>query len=111
MEVRVSFTPRGLYPQGKTPWYPLYRRLGGPQSRSGRGGKEENCQFLWGLEPLIIQLVAQRYTTELSQRLYIGFIYCVLCIQFEQKLSVNEIVNVNLEMVQIALLEGSNWRT
>jgi len=24
---------------------------------------------------------------------------------------VNEIVNVNLEMVQIALLEGSNWRT
>jgi hypothetical protein len=22
-----------LYPRGKEPWYPLYRRLGGPQSR------------------------------------------------------------------------------
>jgi hypothetical protein len=30
----VSTTPRPLYP-GKTR-YPLYRRLGGPQSRSGR---------------------------------------------------------------------------
>jgi hypothetical protein len=36
----VSFTPRPLYPQGKTSWYPLDRRLGGPQSRSGRGGEE-----------------------------------------------------------------------
>jgi hypothetical protein len=34
----VSFTPRPLYPQGRSPWYPLDRRLGGPQSRSGRGG-------------------------------------------------------------------------
>jgi hypothetical protein len=25
-----------LYPPGKSPRYPLYRRLGGPQSRSGR---------------------------------------------------------------------------
>jgi hypothetical protein len=23
----VSFTPRPLYPQGKSPWYPLDRRL------------------------------------------------------------------------------------
>jgi len=29
----VSFTPRPLYLQGKSPWYPLDRRLGGPQSR------------------------------------------------------------------------------
>jgi hypothetical protein len=28
----VSFTPRPLYPQGKSSWYPLDRRLGGPQS-------------------------------------------------------------------------------
>jgi hypothetical protein len=33
----VSFTPGPLYPQGKSPSYPLDRRLGGPQSRSGRG--------------------------------------------------------------------------
>jgi len=34
----VSFTPRPLCPQGKSPWYPLDRRLAGLQSRSGRGG-------------------------------------------------------------------------
>jgi hypothetical protein len=32
----VSFTPRPLYSEGKSPWFPLDRRLGGPQSRSGR---------------------------------------------------------------------------
>jgi hypothetical protein len=47
----VSFTSRPLYPQGKNPWYPLNRRLGGPQSRSGRGGEEKNSQPLPGLEP------------------------------------------------------------
>jgi hypothetical protein len=63
----VSFTPRPIRPQGKSPWYPLDRRLGGPHSRSGRGGEEKNSQPLPGLEPPIIQPVAQRYTTELSQ--------------------------------------------
>jgi hypothetical protein len=61
----VSFTPRLLYPQGKIPWYPFDRRLSGPQSWSGRGGEEKNSRPLPGLESLIIQLVAQRYTTEL----------------------------------------------
>jgi hypothetical protein len=64
----VSFTPRLLYPQGKNPWNPLERRLRGPQSRSGRGG-EKNSQSLPGLKPPIIQSVAQRYTTDLSQLL------------------------------------------
>jgi hypothetical protein len=41
----VSFTPRPLYPQGKSPWYPLDRRVGGPQRRSGRGGEEKNSQL------------------------------------------------------------------
>jgi hypothetical protein len=36
----VSYTPRRLYSQGKSPWYSLDRRLDGPQSRSGRGGEE-----------------------------------------------------------------------
>jgi hypothetical protein len=40
----VSFTPRSLYPQGKSPWYPSYRRLGGPQSHYGRVGEEKNFQ-------------------------------------------------------------------
>jgi hypothetical protein len=47
----VSFTPRPLFPQGKSPWYPLDRRLGGPQSRSGRGGEEKNSQPPLAIEP------------------------------------------------------------
>jgi hypothetical protein len=35
----VGFMPQPLYPQGKSPWYPLDRRLGGPQSRSKRHGE------------------------------------------------------------------------
>jgi hypothetical protein len=62
----VHFTPWPLYPQGKSPWYPLDRRLGGPQSWSGHGGEEKNFQPLPGLESLIIQLIVQCYTTELS---------------------------------------------
>jgi hypothetical protein len=34
-----SFTPRPFYRQGKSPFYPLDRRLGGLQSRSEHGGK------------------------------------------------------------------------
>jgi hypothetical protein len=46
----------------KAPWYPLDRRMGGPQSRSGRGGEEIYSQPLPGFETPIIQTVAQRYT-------------------------------------------------
>jgi hypothetical protein len=62
-----SFTSRSLFSQGKSPWYPLDRRLVGPQSRSRRGGEERNSQLLPGLEFPIIQPVAQRYTAELSR--------------------------------------------
>jgi hypothetical protein len=37
--------------QRNSPWYPLDKRLGGPQSRSGCGGEEKNFQPLPGLEP------------------------------------------------------------
>jgi hypothetical protein len=37
----VSFVPLPLHPRRKSPRYPFYRRLGGPQSRSGRRGKEK----------------------------------------------------------------------
>jgi hypothetical protein len=64
----VSFTPPSLHPQGNSPWYPLERRLSGPQSRSGRSD-EKNSQLLPGLEPPTIQPIAQLYTTELSRLL------------------------------------------
>jgi hypothetical protein len=34
--------PGRFIPKGKSPWYPLDERLGGPQSGSGRGGEEKN---------------------------------------------------------------------
>jgi hypothetical protein len=36
-----SFTPRPLYPRGKSPRYPLDRGLGEPQKSSGRYGEEQ----------------------------------------------------------------------
>jgi hypothetical protein len=47
----VSFTSRPHYPQGKSPRYPLDRRLGGAQSRSGHGGEYKNSQPLPRIEP------------------------------------------------------------
>jgi len=43
-------TPATLPPGIKSPWYPLDRRLGGPQNQSGHGG-EENSQPLLGIKP------------------------------------------------------------
>jgi hypothetical protein len=43
--------PGRFNPRGKCPWYPLNRRLGGPQRRSRRGYEEKNSQPLPGLEP------------------------------------------------------------
>jgi len=36
---------------GNSPWYPLDRRLGGPQSQSGHGVEEKNSQPPPGIEP------------------------------------------------------------
>jgi len=38
--------PDCFTPQGKSPWYPLDRRLGGPQSQSRCSGEEKNSQPL-----------------------------------------------------------------
>jgi hypothetical protein len=53
----VSFTTRPLYP-----WYPLDRRLGGPQSRSGRCGKNSWPYQDSNFDPSVIQPIASRYT-------------------------------------------------
>jgi hypothetical protein len=74
-------TARPLYPKGKVPWYQLDRGLGGPQNRSGRGGEEKNSQHIPGVESPIIEPVAQRYTSELSQ-LHVCFLRYVNVFSF-----------------------------
>jgi hypothetical protein len=54
----VSVTPRPLFTPGKTP-YPLYRRVGGPQGRSGQVQKILPSP---GFDPWTVQPVASRYT-------------------------------------------------
>jgi hypothetical protein len=45
MEVSGQLHAPAALPQGKSPCCPLDRRLGGPQSRSGRGGEEKNIFY------------------------------------------------------------------
>jgi hypothetical protein len=70
MEVSDQFHAPAALPQGKSPWYPLDRGLGGPQSRSGRG-EEKNSHPPQGIQP-----VAKRYTdlaiTALLERLLVS---------------------------------------
>jgi hypothetical protein len=40
-------------------WYPLYRRLGGPQ---GRSGQVQKISPPWGFDPRTVQPIANRYT-------------------------------------------------
>jgi hypothetical protein len=47
----VSYAPRPLYLQGKSPMNPLDRRMGGLQNSSGRGGEDKNSQPTLGIEP------------------------------------------------------------
>jgi hypothetical protein len=60
----ISFTPLPLYLRGKSSQYTLGRRLGGPQSRSGRPGEEKILDPTGTRTPTpsVVQLVASRYT-------------------------------------------------
>jgi hypothetical protein len=64
MEVSGQLRALDALPPGEEPWYPLDRRMGGPQSWSGRGVEEKNSQLLSGIESnhLIVQPVASSYT-------------------------------------------------
>jgi len=42
MKVSGQLHAPAALPHGKRPWYPMHRRLGGPQSRPGRGGENKN---------------------------------------------------------------------
>jgi hypothetical protein len=44
-------------PQRKIPWYPLYRRLGGPQNRSGYYGADKNLSPAGNRTPAIQPVV------------------------------------------------------
>jgi hypothetical protein len=63
LEVSGKLHVPAALPPEKDPRYPLYRRLGEAQGRSGRGG-EEKILTLPGLElrPLVAQFVASRCT-------------------------------------------------
>jgi hypothetical protein len=54
MEVSGQVHTLAASPAGKEALYPLVRSMGGPQSRSGRGGEEKNSQPVPGLEHSII---------------------------------------------------------
>jgi hypothetical protein len=45
----VSFAPLQIYPRGNSPQYPLDRRVGGFQSRSGLCGEDKNVLPLPGM--------------------------------------------------------------
>jgi hypothetical protein len=51
MEVSGQLHAPAALSQGKGPCYSLDTRLGGPQSRSGRGGEEKDSQPPPGIEP------------------------------------------------------------
>jgi hypothetical protein len=52
----VNLTHRPLYSQGKSPWYPLERKLAGPQNRAGRGGEEKNSHVYNFTSTLILKI-------------------------------------------------------
>jgi hypothetical protein len=64
----ISFTPRPLYPQGKSTWYPLDRRLDGPRAVLDAVVKRKIPSPRRESNPrtLIVQPVAYAILTELS---------------------------------------------
>jgi len=57
---------RRSFPPGKTR-YPFYRRLGGPQ---GRSGQVQKSHPLLGFDPRTVQAVASRYTDYATRPTY-----------------------------------------
>jgi hypothetical protein len=71
----VSFTPRPLYPQGKSPWYPLDRRLDGSQSRSERGDEEKNSQPPPEIEPKFCDWILKMLSMTQWNRHFLSLCY------------------------------------
>jgi hypothetical protein len=81
MEVSFQLHDPAALPPGNNPRYQLDRRLGGPQSRSGRVGEEKNYQPLPELEPPIIQPVDQPLSLSYLCLSYI-YIYIYIYIMY-----------------------------
>jgi hypothetical protein len=74
----VSFKPQPLWPGGNSPWFPLDRMLGGPQSQSVCCGVEENVLPMLGIkpEPSSPQLIT--ITIELSSNLKLTYLQLLI---------------------------------
>jgi len=69
----VRFTPRPLHTQRKNTWYPLDRRLGGPQSRCGHGFEVKNSKLQLRIEPRTAVNPLLGFFEPISQ------LYCTYC--------------------------------
>jgi hypothetical protein len=81
----VSFMPWLIYPQGKDPQYPLDRRMGVPQSWSGRDMEKKNvypCRELNVCYPahIVTTVYWLRYPS-CSQKILYRWNYCIINIQ------------------------------
>jgi hypothetical protein len=65
MEMSIQLHASAALIRGKSPRYPLNRRLGGPQSRSGDCGVNKNCLSVPGIEPRPSSLLHAPMLTEL----------------------------------------------
>jgi hypothetical protein len=74
MEVSGQLHAPVTLPPGKQPWYPLYRGLGGPHSRSEHYGEEKNLLPLPGIKPQILDHGACSLVATRSELFQLNFI-------------------------------------
>ena len=85
----VSVMPGRSLLSGKT-WYPLYRRLGGPQGRSGQVQKISPPP---GFDPQTVQPVASHYTDWATRPTVIVFTSLSKCLEMPNSIHYNIVLN------------------
>jgi hypothetical protein len=99
MNVSGQLHAPAALPSGKEPLVPIVQETGWAQSRSQLGSEEKNSHPLLGLEPPIIQPVAQRYTTKLSRFLRINKT------NFMSSMVIHDVMGLHATKVQCPLPE------